>query len=824
MDARPQFFEGQYIGADDLQTIVAYARERHAQHLLAGHGWGIAAGLELIEQSNPDGSVSVWLQPGYAWDGYGRSVLVDTPTPLDATQLQGNPTGAWFVWLSYTETPQDAARASYGVCEGTDAFLRVAEGFQIVISGQLRLDQQQSGVLESGTVRPDARLVRRISDPTGPFLCDANIPEQGDNPLGGKAIWLVPVGLVGWNSGTQQVVGLSDLQKQGARLFRRNVASVAEEILAPGGLVRLRPHGILDPTKTDADVNTVCTASQPLTSDLVTVGGKVTFDDLVWVEGNLRVLGNARIYGGELDLRMSDGSEPAGSLFLRRSTASAATTDLEISIGNPPAGPGPVNRLVVAPSQNGTLNTPPALSVLADGRVGIGVAVPGTGLALDVNGNFGHDAGPTTLHLMGSRITDAGDGTLLLTAGGNIVELGADGGNGQVGINTKSPQPGAALDIHGGGIAVNNNPAFVKLLGSDLRDQGDGILHIRSGGSTVAFDGGDQVGINTTTPGAGLMLDVNGQVGISSNPAVLSLIGSQLRDQGDGILRIRSGGNIVTFDGANQQVGIGTAAPGGGLLLDVNGQVGISSNPAVLSLLGSQLRDQGDGILRIRSGGNTVTFDGNDNVGIGTTAPSVLLDVAGNALIEGSLTVNGFFNNPSDMRLKQDIKPLAGALGRLLALRGVEFEWSREDLARLRPGRQVGLIADEVERVFPAWVNTDPKTGMKMLSPQGFEGVVVEAMRELSQRVDALAAESQTLHQLKQRVDTLEEASGKLEQLDERIDALVTENRALIQINERMDALEKENRALRDQLAGGGAGPPQGRGPVGRRHKTGTPQ
>jgi hypothetical protein len=231
-------------------------------------------------------------------------------------------------------------------------------------------------------------------------------------------------------------------------------------------------------------------------------------------------------------------------------------------------------------------------------------------------------------------------------------------------------------------------------------------------------------------------------------------------------------------------VGINTTAPGAGLALDVNGQVGISSNPAVLSLLGSQLRDQGDGILRIRSGGAIVTFDGSDNVGIGTTTPSELLEVNGNALIGGNLTLNGFFFNFSDARLKQDIQPIAGALGRLLALRGVEFEWSRPDLARLRPGPQVGMIADEVEQVFPAWVAADPKTGLKMLSPQGFEGVAVEAMREISQRVEGLEAD----------VRTLDELRGQ-------IDALLTQNQVLHKLVARVDALEHENRALHAQLA-----------------------
>src|SRR3954470_8867797 len=207
--ARPRFFEGQYIGADDLEAIVAYNRTRLAEHLLGGHVWGIAAGLELVEREAPGGGTEVWLQPGYAWDGYSRAIVVTTAQPLSLDQLRGKPTGAWFVWLSFRETEKDATRPSYGVCEGEDAFRRVAEGFEIVISGQLRLDEQQSGVLAAGSVQVDARLVRRLFDPNGPFLCDASIPEQGESPLAGRSRWLVPVGLVGWDNPKQQIVALS---------------------------------------------------------------------------------------------------------------------------------------------------------------------------------------------------------------------------------------------------------------------------------------------------------------------------------------------------------------------------------------------------------------------------------------------------------------------------------------------------------------------------------------------------------------------------------------------------------------------------------------
>ena len=360
------------------------------------------------------------------------------------------------------------------------------------------------------------------------------------------------------------------------------------------------------------------------------------------------------------------------------------------------------------------------MSVGTDARVGIGVAVPGAGLALDVNGDFGHDGDPTALHLNGSAIAGQNDGSLLLTAASGMIELGADGALTHVAIGTKSPQADTALDIHGGGIAVNNSNAFLRLLGSALIDQSDGILRIRSGGGTVAFDGADNVGINTQIPAH--RLDVNGDANVATT---------------------LSAGSLVT---STANVG-GNAAIGGNL--NVGGGITVT-NPgaAFVQLLGSRISDNNDGILHIESGGNVVAFDGFDSVGIGTTAPTALLHVAGSATVNGALTVWGVFSNPSDARLKKNIKPLQGALEKLLALRGVEFEWRREDLARLRPGRQAGLIADEVEKVFPAWVHDDPGTGMKLLSAQGFEALAVEALRQLAQRIEGLEQENRRLAQL----------------------------------------------------------------------------
>ena len=57
---------------------------------------------------------------------------------------------------------------------------------------------------------------------------------------------------------------------------------------------------------------------------------------------------------------------------------------------------------------------------------------------------------------------------------------------------------------------------------------------------------------------------------------------------------------------------------------------------------------------------------------------------------------------PSDVSLKENIKPLTGSLAKLNQLRPVEFDWNDKAKATLNlDGHEVGLIAQEVELVLP---------------------------------------------------------------------------------------------------------------------------
>lgn len=138
-------------------------------------------------------------------------------------------------------------------------------------------------------------------------------------------------------------------------------------------------------------------------------------------------------------------------------------------------------------------------------------------------------------------------------------------------------------------------------------------------------------------------------------------------------------------------------------------------------------------------------------------APSTLaLRLEGTANFEGAMTVNGNVNilrdtlvtrdvygsstvsAASDIRLKTDIRPIESALEKILKINGVYFRW--KDPARSQ-NRQIGLIAQNVEEVFPELVVTD-KNGIKAVAYQNLVGPMIEALREQDQQVRSLQKSS----------------------------------------------------------------------------------
>jgi hypothetical protein len=145
------------------------------------------------------------------------------------------------------------------------------------------------------------------------------------------------------------------------------------------------------------------------------------------------------------------------------------------------------------------------------------------------------------------------------------------------------------------------------------------------------------------------------------------------------------------------------------------------------------------------------------SIGIGTTAPgSFKFAVAGTAAKTGG----GSWAVFSDERLKHDIKPMAGTLDRLLQLRGYTYQYNTDAVeSRLAlPGTQIGLMAQEVERIFPDWVAKD-KDGFRYVTERSTTALMVEALRDLRTEKDAaIQALREQNERLQARLDRLENA------------------------------------------------------------------
>jgi hypothetical protein len=98
----------------------------------------------------------------------------------------------------------------------------------------------------------------------------------------------------------------------------------------------------------------------------------------------------------------------------------------------------------------------------------------------------------------------------------------------------------------------------------------------------------------------------------------------------------------------------------------------------------------------------------------------------------------------SDLRLKSDITPVSGALGKVAALQGVSYKWKDAAAKGLPTVTQLGLIAQDVEKVAPELVS-DAADGYKQLNYNGMSALFVESIKELKAENEALRARVKAL-------------------------------------------------------------------------------
>jgi len=113
------------------------------------------------------------------------------------------------------------------------------------------------------------------------------------------------------------------------------------------------------------------------------------------------------------------------------------------------------------------------------------------------------------------------------------------------------------------------------------------------------------------------------------------------------------------------------------------------------------------------------------SVGINTTTT-----VDGDLFVTGNITA--FF--PSDERLKDDIHAISDSADKVDRLRGVHFIWNENAGEGKNGQKDIGVIAQDVEKDFPELVYTD-KHGVKKVRYEGLIPVLIEAIKDLRKQI-----------------------------------------------------------------------------------------
>jgi len=226
----------------------------------------------------------------------------------------------------------------------------------------------------------------------------------------------------------------------------------------------------------------------------------------------------------------------------------------------------------------------------------------------------------------------------------------------------------------------------------------------------------------------------NNDSGFTTNSGTVTGTGTANR-----IARWSSSTNIssvsdLTFDGVNLVAGQDGSTGG-----RVRTGDGSSSSPA-FSFVGDTntgfYSSTTDTIAASTGGTQRLTINSNGlKVNAGSLGVNANADST-NGVIRASNDVIAFYS--SDERLKENVKPIENALDKVSKINGVTFDWI-ENMKEFHPneGNDVGVIAQEIEKVLPEVVETRD-SGYKAVKYEKIVPLLIESIKDLKAEIEEL--------------------------------------------------------------------------------------
>jgi len=688
---RVNFFDHQFLHVEDFLTEQAYhvdARRRHNRGL---HTPGIAYGLRVSPAGQNTTAVTVG--SGMAIDSQGREIVVIDDKLVE---LGAYDDGDLWLVISYQEA---AARSTNET--GVQGATRMVEDPLIeALKGQPAAPDKIVVALVRRGVGQNTKIVSTVDESprrlAGSIEGDVNLTPR--DPSTPQAQWVT----MSWSGPNRSELA--------------------------GSLSVKRPPGVASEGNLGVDGS-------------ATIGGALTV-------GGTLTAGGALAAGGQLSVRT-----PGPGLVLFDPATNQPYPGNWVGMANNIEGTKRwlhVGGIADIPGDGARRLALFADRTFVQGSLGAGVVIPRT--RLDVQGQALFRANPWP-------------GPAALQAGSAGMVAAFDTGNaGGAGFLHSFDAAGASTRLW-----FDGNPIIFAPRGTErarFGPNGEFMVGTTTPNRSVDFQAGSE--INTGGPGAGWSFQnrENAYVdsGVNGSRWVLYSSG--------GTARLWANGDKLTVRGSDGFIGIGTDQPQaklhvvGGAIMPAIGNAASAgiyfpinpgggggdeafiryyaeSGETTKLLIGCQ-NDPDDRISLYQANAERLVVY-NGCVGIGTVSPPYLLTVWGTIGYIGLTAI-------SDETLKKNVRPVTDVLDRVRRLRAVGFEWRKTGLRAAGlptegdpaiDGRQLGLLAQEVQEEFPDLVTTtavpdgDP---LLALDYSRLSVVLLEAVKELADRVDALEA------------------------------------------------------------------------------------
>jgi hypothetical protein len=365
--------------------------------------------------------------------------------------------------------------------------------------------------------------------------------------------------------------------------------------------------------------------------------------------------------------------------------------------------------------------TPPVITSVSLAPDNSTIAVTFSQAVYNTNAGSGAlEVSDFTLSISGGAATLSSSTPSSISASGNVYTLGISLSGYPTGAETLTVVPSSATAIYdAAGTAASTSQSNNTVTLNDITPTFDSV-RLSADNASVAVTASET--LYTTTGGSGALVAADFALSISGGTATLSSttptsistsglvttlgIGLSGTPDGDEILKLNPASATSIYDSGDTALSATSimATTGPGLSLFPNTLTAASLTSSGATTAGSLTVD-------------SVVIDGTT---IGHSSDSDLMTLA-----SGSLTVAGDITISSDARLKSNIVALGPTLISLLQLEAKSYTMKNDTEQK----QKIGLLAQEVQKVFPELVSED-NNGMLAVNYQALVPVLINALKE----------------------------------------------------------------------------------------------